>query len=141
MVVLIHRYNLLTYYLIYCTYLLHVLYIFQEISGRIMEERERLSLGTRSRATSGTSSPVPSNSTRSKAHPCHINQCNCVTHLLEHSYRPKIAAETILPRLLVDWFFPPRTAYGCRCSFQSEKNPCIVKIKTFKIVVQYQPVS
>lgn len=84
-----------------------LLYIFQEISGRIMEERERLSLGTRSRATSGTSSPVPSNSTRSKAHvtpSCHINQYICVTRLLaEHSYGPNlIATEAILPRLLVD---------------------------------------
>lgn len=43
-------------------------YAAEEISGRIMEERERLSLGTRSRATSGTSSPVPSNSTRKQVH-------------------------------------------------------------------------
>ncbi|XP_062571808.1 uncharacterized protein LOC134233798 [Saccostrea cucullata] len=40
----------------------------EEMSGRIMEERERLSLGTRSRATSGTSSPAPSNSTRKQVH-------------------------------------------------------------------------
>lgn len=57
----------ITWYMYFTPYSLQLLYIFQEISGRIMEERERLSLGTRSRATSGTSSPVPSNSTRSKA--------------------------------------------------------------------------
>ncbi|XP_048777964.1 uncharacterized protein LOC125681790 [Ostrea edulis] len=40
----------------------------EEMSGKIMEEKERLSLGTRSRATSGTSSPVPNNSIRKQVH-------------------------------------------------------------------------